>query len=479
MLTLINTNRMTPPIAPVGLEYVAGAARGAGLDVDVVDLCLAEHPNALLEDHFATGSPHLVGLSFRNVDDCYWPSAQCFVDGLSETVRTVREQTDAPVVLGGVGFSTFPERILEETGADFGIHGDGEQAIVLLLRELSSRRRFQDVPGLLWRENGKFLRNRPAWPQTISFPAARDLLDNPTYFRRGGQLGVETKRGCDRKCIYCADPLAKGPGLRARSPVEVAGEVEALLSQGVDVLHLCDSEFNIPREHAMAVCKEFIRRSLGDRVRWYAYLAVVPFDAELAAAMRRAGCVGINFTADSADPNLLAAYRKAHRPEDLTEAVRLCRREGITVMFDLLLGGPGETPESLRRTIDFMKGVGPDCVGSQLGVRVYPGTGMADVVRAEGPFETHPSLRRKYGGPVDLFQPTFYISEALGDRPARLVREVIAGDRRFFEPVDEGDLREEDPTADYNYNDNTPLVEAIAAGARGAYWDILRKLRTA
>jgi radical SAM superfamily enzyme YgiQ (UPF0313 family) len=193
--------------------------------------------------------------------------------------------------------------------------------------------------------------------------------------------------------------------------------------------------------------------------------------------MAQAGCVGINFTADSASPGMLKTYRQPHSPEDLARAVRLARDHGISVMLDLLLGGPGETPETLKVTVDFMKRIGPDAVGAQLGVRVYPHTALAELVASEGPLDANPSLHRKYPGPVDLFRPTFYISATLGDRPAKLVRELVGGDRRFFEPQDDGDRRDGDPASDYNYNDNTPLVNAIAAGARGAYWDILRKLR--
>jgi radical SAM superfamily enzyme YgiQ (UPF0313 family) len=306
-------------------------------------------------------------------------------------------------------------------------------------------------------------------------PTAREAVDNAAYFRLGGQGGVETKRGCGRPCLYCADPLAKGTASRERPPAEVADEFESLLRQGVDVLHLCDAEFNIPRGHAVDVCEELTRRRLGERIRWYAYLAVKPFDADLAAAMRRAGCVGINFTGDSASAAMLATYRQPHRSEDLAANVRLCREHGIAVMIDLLLGGPGETPATVAETIDFMKTIGPDCVGAALGVRIYPGTGMAEHVAAEGPAERNPNLRRKYDGPVDFLRPTFYISRALGERPAELVRERIAGDKRFFEPMPEAGPG--DAAAGYNYNDNSPLVAAIAAGARGAYWDILRRLR--
>jgi radical SAM superfamily enzyme YgiQ (UPF0313 family) len=302
-----------------------------------------------------------------------------------------------------------------------------------------------------------------------------------TYFNRGGQVGLETKRGCSHNCIYCADKISKGDFVRVRKPAEVADEAEALLAKGIDVLHICDSEFNVSRNHAYAICEEFVRRGLGNRLRWYTYMAVIPFDTELAAIMRKAGCVGIDFTGDSANEKMLGVYRQQHSKNDLAQAIRLCQENGIIVMIDLLLGGPGETPASVKETIDFIKQINPDCAGAPLGVRVYPGTDMAIAVAAEGPMETNPNIKRKYEGPVDLFKPTFYISHLLGERPAKLVKDLIAGDKRFFEPIDEADMAltcgELVESTDHNYNDNTELVNAIKSGARGAYWHILHQLR--
>jgi radical SAM superfamily enzyme YgiQ (UPF0313 family) len=477
MLTLINTNLMRPPIAPIGLDYVASAAREAGLPVEVLDLTLAADPEAALRVHFARREARLVGLSFRNFDDCFWPSGQTFIPRLTETVREVKRLSGAPVVLGGCGYSILARPILEKTGADFGIRGDGEAAMVALWRELDGLRRFERVPGLLWRDGeGEVRANPPAWPDPYSAPTTRREIDNALYFRLGGQGAVETKRGCDRRCTYCADPLAKGPHVRRRRPAEVADEVESLLGQGIDVLHLADCEFNVPGEHAADVCEELIRRCLGERVRWYAYLAVVPFDAALADAMNRAGCVGINFTGDTASDVMLQSYRQPHRREDLARAARLCRERGIAVMIDLLLGGPGETPETAADTISFIKQIDPDCAGTALGIRVLPGTAMEQTIRAEGAMESNPAIRRRYSGPVDLVQPTFYISTALGKRPASLVKQLIGGDPRFFEPAD--DALAGGTAGDYNYNDNAPLEKAIREGARGAYWHILRKMRS-
>jgi len=183
---------------------------------------------------------------------------------------------------------------------------------------------------------------------------------------------------------------------------------------------------------------------------------------------------GIDFTADAATEMMLATYGQPHRRDDLAQAVRLCRDNGIAIMVDLLLGGPGETPESVAETLAFLKSIEPDCVGAALGVRVYPGTAMAAWIEGQGPEVAHASIRRRYDGPMDFFRPTFYMAPALGDRPEALVRDLIAGDERFFEPAGEA---ADDDVRGYNYNENTPLVEAIARGARGAYWDILRRMR--
>ncbi len=471
---------MAPLIGPIGLDYVAASVEKAGIDVEVVDLGLADQPEKAVKDYFSTREPELVGLSFRNADDCFWPSADWFVPGLKDTIQTIRTMTNAPIVIGGVGFSIFAKSIVEYTGADFGILGDGEAAITALYRQLKAERRFEDVPGLVWRENSRIHNNPPSWPNSISLGTSRNFIDNPGYFKRGGQCGLETKRGCNRHCIYCADPLSKGTMLRLRNPSEVADEVESLLSQGIDVLHLCDSEFNVPRNHAYAICEEFNKRTLGDKVRWYAYLSPSPFDADLAEAMARAGCVGIDFTGDSGCDSMLRTYRQQHSKEDLATAVKLCRLNKIAVMIDLLLGGPGETPQTAQETIDFIKKIGPDCAGAALGIRVYPGTAMEQIVAEELRNPTNGNIRRKYSGPINLLKPTFYISSALGERPAELVRDLIAGDRRFFEPAIETDNQttEGSDAANYNYNENLLLTQAIHKGARGAYWDILRHLRS-
>jgi len=471
-VVLVNTNRLRPAVAPVGLDYVADVLGAQGTAVRLVDLCFEADPEGAVVEALSRGEPTLVGLTLRNTDDCYLASGEDFLPGFARTVELVRKHTGAPVVIGGSGYSVFAAGILEASGADYGILGDGEVALAMLAAELASGGEPGRLPGLVWRDGGR-VRVNPPWLGPLEGLPRRErrLLNNERYFAEGGQAGIETKRGCDRGCIYCADPLGKGRRVRARSPEQVADEFEVLLGRGIDHFHLCDSEFNVPVEHALAVCAELSRRGIGERARWYTYATPAGFTAEVAAAMRRAGCVGVNFGADSGDDRMLAALGRDFRAEDLACTAQACRDAGLVFMYDLLLGGPGETRESAAATIELMKRLSPDRVGVSLGVRVYAGTGLSELVSDEGPMARNPNLRGQVEGNDGFLKPVFYLSAALGDDAAGYVAELVGGDRRFFFPTAEAG------TEAYNYSDNERLVEAIREGYRGAYWDILRRLR--
>ena len=143
---------------------------------------------------------------------------------------------------------------------------------------------------------------------------------------------------------------------------------------------------------------------------------------------------------------------------------------GLAVMLDLLIGGPGEDEASVRESIEFIKQVNPDRAGAATGVRVYPRTALAALVRQQGPLEQNPNLRGQVADNDDFLRPVFYLDRQLGPEPADLVCDAIGDDERFFPPP------RSSAAVNYNYNDNRVLTEAIAAGQRGAFWDILRRL---
>jgi radical SAM superfamily enzyme YgiQ (UPF0313 family) len=266
-------------------------------------------------------------------------------------------------------------------------------ALPLLAKRLGEGAPLSGIPGLVFKEGPKFRRNRTYWFALQDADlSSRSALDHARYLREGAMVGFESKRGCDQGCVFCADPIAKGKKVRLRDPVQVAEELAKLYDKGIDHFHTCDSEFNVPEAHAIQVCQEIVRRGLGDRIRWFAYLSPRPFSGELARWMRRAGCAGIDFGVDHGEESMLRSLGRSHTPDDVRRIARLARDEGFSLLFDLLLGGPGETLETLREAIHLMKETPSDRVGISLGVRIYPGTRMFGQVKAQG-LSDNPSLR--------------------------------------------------------------------------------------
>jgi len=469
-ILLVNTNRMKPACAPIGLDYIADSLTEAGFEPCVVDLCFSDDVRTDIRAAVRVFHPHLIGVTVRNTDECYMSGA-FFLPFVNEVIDCIRECTDAPVVMGGVGFSVMPEAAMRFCRPDYGIAGEGEEAFPRFAKAIATRSGLEAVPSLLYWEQGALRRNTSEYAALGDLPRTRSFIDNARYFREGGQAGFETKRGCDMKCVYCADPVSKGRHVRFRSPKQVVDELRALLAQGIDHFHTCDCEFNVPGDHAKAVCREIISAGIADRVRWYAYCSVTPFDEEMADLFKRAGCAGVDFGADSADDDILKRLGRTFRREDLARTAGLCHKHGIPFMYDLLIGGPGETRETVRRTIEFMRSIDADCVGLSMGVRIYDGTPMADYVRSLGDVASNPDVYGAKEDNPDFMRPIFYVSPDLGENIANIVSELVAGDPRFFVPSREA------LDSNYNYNDNAVLVRAIADGARGAYWDILRRMR--
>jgi radical SAM superfamily enzyme YgiQ (UPF0313 family) len=467
-VVLINTNVLKPPVSPVGLEYVAEALVNANIPLHIIDLAFELDWRAALHNNLKSDGVLFVGVSVRNTDDCSFISGQSFLPWIKDVVAEVKKHTDAPVFLGGVGFSVMPETVVRATGADGGIECDGEDAIVALAKVLASDGSYEPVPNLVFRRGNQIIHNPRVFADLYRVPARkRNVFDNKLYEAQGAIVGIETKRGCGQGCIYCADPVAKGAQTRLRPPALVAREFHNLLAQGVTYFHLCDHEFNLPRSHAKAVCRVLIEGGLGSKIRWYTYCAPTPFDRELASLMKAAGCAGINFGVDSLDDGMLRRLGRQHTSEEVRRLAELLNGEGINYLFDFLIGGPGETPETVRRTIERVRQFDIKSAGVAVGVRVYPGTRLSREVdngrMREGLHTAEP------GNPAS---PVFYLSPALGEDVAGLVRELVGEDPRFMMLAAPGEK------GSYNYAGDDLLSRLIKEGARGAYWDILRKHQT-
>ena len=466
-ILLINTNVARPPVSPVGLEYVGEALIEAGLPVRLLDLSFETDWKASLQRELRHDEPLAVGLSVRNTDDSSFISRKSFLPWIRDIVAEIKRLSRAYVVLGGVGFSIMPEAILRLTEAYAGIAGDGEETVVALAKCLINSEDVSDLPNLVYWSQGNVICNKRVDVDLRLLPLPRRrLFDNKRYEELGAMVGIETKRGCSEQCIFCADPVAKGSRIRVRSPVAVVAEFQDLLAQGVSWFHLCDSEFNLPLCHAKEICWTIIEAGLGDKLKWYCYCLPTPFDHELAALMRRAGCCGINFGVDSLCDEQLIRLGRSHLSSDVQRLVQILKEEELNYMFDLLIGGPGETEETIRITIQKVKELDVPLTGIAAGVRVYPETPLGKAIA--GGFDKeglHPE------GETAFHEPFFYLSPYLGRDASALISDFLAGDPRILflgSPAEEGS---------YNYADDEALCQSIKEGARGAYWDIISHSR--
>jgi len=433
---LINPNNMTPPVAPLALEYISSFLQEKGHKVLIYDVNInKENLSSVLEKE----TPNLVGITVRNIDDSCYATSEFLLDGIKAMVTEVKAKR-IPVILGGVGYSIMPLETLAYTGADAGICGEGEEGFENLISS-------EIVPkGIIYAPTFKLKDFRPK----------RSFIDNLFYYQKGGMAGIETTRGCNRSCIYCADPVAKGRMVRFRSIESVLDEIRQLLKKGITHYHLCDSEFNLSMEYTKSLCEALVNTGLGEKIAWYAYGVPDIMDRELSRLLKKAGCMGINFGVDHTDDKMLSFLNKSFRFENVKETLKMCCEEGNKVMVDLLLGAPGETFNSIKKVIEDMKALNPFRVGTSYGIRVYPGTAFYKYLKNSG-----------YQLPSSLLRPFFYLSEKVRDGIDDFIKELIKGDERFY-----FNAREE-VSQNYNYNANKVLEDAINEGYRGAFWDIL------
>ena len=328
-------------------------------------------------------------------------------------VAACRAASAAPIVLGGAGFSIFPDEALAYLGADYGVAGDGEVALPALLDRLERGEDPARVPGVHSAGGGaapparpEALDRLPLWDESLD--ATADPTDPELW------IPVQSRRGCPNDCSYCSTWRIQGRPIRCRSPRVVAAAVGRLAAAGFRRFYFVDNSFNIPEAHALELCRELA--ALPERITWRCIIYPHLVREELVAAMAAAGCVEASIGFESGCPRILHEMNKRFLPGDVRAACDLIAAHGIRRMGFLLLGGPGETRESVEESLAFADSLRLDSLRITVGIRIYPGTPLARRAVAEGVIQSEDEL---------LF-PRFYLAPGL----APWIRErVTAGVR--------------------------------------------------
>ena len=447
LLVSLNTERLPDPVFPLGLACLAGALGRAGWDYRVIDLLVDGLP-ALLT---AATAPDVaaVCLSLRNLDNVAYPRSVSYLDDYRQVARALNAVRTAPLVLGGSAFSLYPDLLLEELDADYGVLGAGEETLPALLAALAADDlpdRLAAVPNLLIRTPDGVVRTlrRPV-PLPHGRPDRRGFpLD--AYRNMGGMANVQTTRGCPFHCVYCSYPVIEGPTTRCRPVPEVLDELAELAAAGCAEVFFTDSVFNYPPGYAKELAAAIRDANLG--LRWTCYASPLGFDREMAELFVQSGCLGLEFGTDALDDAMLAALGKPFTVAQARQASRACAEAGLPICHAILAGGPGETPATLQATFDALADIPATAAIVMTGIRVIPGTRLHAQAIAEGRLD-----RRD-----PLLTPAFYLAPAVAPLFPDLARRLARTHRNWVFPG-------------HGIRYDTDLADLLRRrGARGPLW---------
>jgi radical SAM superfamily enzyme YgiQ (UPF0313 family) len=384
-LLSINPVTVPYPVYPLGIEYVAGALSDRH-QVHLADLNAMPGESALA-DLLRTFRPDVVGLSIRNVDTTDIQAKTSFLEPYRQAAAQIRHDSSATLVLGGSGFTIFPDELLADLGADYGIVGEGER-LDLLLEDLEKGREPTAIDGLVAPDRPAAV--PPPWRRGVNRRFNPRAGHIPYYLARGGMLNLQTQRGCPYQCIYCTYPHIEGHELRLFDPEDVAQMALDLQSAGARFIYVTDAVFNANYAHAMAVAEAFLQAGL--KVPWGAYFTPTRAPQGFFRLMRRAGLSHVEFGTEALNDEMLTIYRKPFDAGQVFSAHERALTAGLNVAHFLLMGGPGETPLTLAQTLDNIDKLQHAVLFFFVGVRVYPHTRLYQIARDRGQIDAQQSL---------------------------------------------------------------------------------------
>lgn len=397
LLISANTEQTNALPLSLGLNCVAVATRNAGHDVRFLDLMTERKAEQVLNLTIRSFKPEIIGISVRNIDDQVMASPRFLLDQVKKVVKDCRNASDVPVVLGGAGYSIFPESTLDYLEVDMGIQGEGEIAFPMLLKRIHEGLDLLGVPGLYLRGLGLqgerfFAEDLDTLPVSDPYLWSSSIPGNRDFW-----VPIQTRRGCSKDCSYCSTPAIEGRRVRRRRPELVIEEIARYVAAGYHMFHFVDNTFNIPVRHAKGVCRKIIQSGLD--ISWRCIFYPEFIDKELAELLGESGCREVSLGFESGSERILRSMNKTFGLDAIRQASGMLRDAGMKRTGFLLLGGPGETKESVEQSLAFADSLDLDTLKVTIGIRIYPNTKLAKIAAKDGLISKND----------DLLLPKFYV----------------------------------------------------------------------
>ena len=337
---------------PLGIMSIAAFLESRGIDTEIIDCYGTPLTGKELADEIIRRRPDGVGFS------C---TTSSFLEGyrIAELLKGARP--DLPVVFGGAHACSVGMPLLDSFPAiDYLVLGEGEQTMFELAA--AGFRNGKAVPGVAFRQDGQAVlssqRSLIANLDDLPFPAYRRLPDFPRRYNlplfsypTAPNTSVISSRGCPYNCSYC-DRSVFSRGFRFNSPDYITDHM-AMLNRDFGIRHVFfyDDLFTFDRKRVAEFCELKERKRIPVTYNCIARLEHV--DDELLQLLKRSGCWQVNFGIESGDPEVLKKHRKFYDLDEVQRKLTMVRKAGMRVKGLFMIGLPGETEESIRRTIDY------------------------------------------------------------------------------------------------------------------------------
>ena len=342
-------NRM----APLGILSMAAWLEKSGHNVAVYDCLGWDRPRtheAIVDDILAS-RPDLVGFS---------TTTSGFLDGYDLAAAIKDRRPEVLTVFGGVHVSALGALLLDNFAAiDYLCLGEGEAT----LAELADGNNPVAIHGLVWRDNGNIVTNPPRQLlpdlDRLPFPAYEKLAGFPkrynlplfSYIHTPGATMV-TSRGCPYQCSYCDRSVFK-QGYRYNSADYIYAHLRYLRERfHVRHVNIYDDLFTAHRKRIVELCAQLAERPLG--LQFNCAVRVGHADDDLLHMLKNAGCLQVSLGIESGDLELMDRHKPGVHLEDVKDTVRRIQASGLRAKGLFMMGLPGETEASIRKTSDFI-----------------------------------------------------------------------------------------------------------------------------
>jgi len=400
-ILLISANQYADPypVYPIGLSYLSTYLKEhlTDFDISLADLNL-NTIEELIKDIIKT-NPKYIGISFRNIDDVNSINKKFFVTQYKKIIEQIRSVSEAKIIIGGSGFSIFPELMFKTLKPDFGIYGEGEDTLLKLIENLENNTDYSELNRLVYQKNGQCIFNKnESYFSDLALNFEDQLLD--FYWEKSGMLNVQTKRGCPYNCIYCTYPLIEGRKVRTLNTDKIVDTLKKLYYQkGIDYIFFTDSVFNISNNYNYELAEKII--ASGIKINWGGYFTFTHLDENLLKILKKSGLKHVEFGTEAISDTTLKTYGKNFTVNDVLEKSALCNKLEIDYAHFLILGGYGETDQTVDETFKNSKQIENSVFFTYLGMRIYPGTKLQEYAIKEGIIDKD----------NNLLEPNYYLSK--------------------------------------------------------------------